>query len=83
MSIHTFVAPLGCIDIRRALLIFFKKCAKWHFKPKLDSIQYAHFKGEVTLYVWIQNAYWISFVSFNQGLSSITKKGEIESASRP
>jgi hypothetical protein len=29
------------------------------------------------------NAYWISFVSFNQGLSSITKKGEIESASRP
>jgi hypothetical protein len=29
------------------------------------------------------NAYWISFVRFNQGLSSITKKGEIESASRP
>jgi hypothetical protein len=30
-----------------------------------------------------QNAYSISFVSFNQGLSSITKKGEIESGSRP
>jgi hypothetical protein len=29
------------------------------------------------------NAYWISFVRFNQGLLSITKKGEIESASRP
>jgi hypothetical protein len=30
-----------------------------------------------------KNAYSIFFETFNQGLSSITKKGEIESASRP
>jgi hypothetical protein len=30
-----------------------------------------------------QNFYSISFISFNQGLTSTTKKGEIESASRP
>jgi hypothetical protein len=29
------------------------------------------------------NAYRIAFISFNQGLSSITKKGENESAFRP
>jgi hypothetical protein len=30
-----------------------------------------------------KNAYWIFFESFNQGLSSITKNREIESASIP
>jgi hypothetical protein len=63
-------------------LVFSWKCAKWHFRPKLNFILYARSMGELTLYVWVQNAYWISFVSFNQCLSSITKKGEIECASR-
>jgi hypothetical protein len=83
MFTYSIVAHIGCIHIGGALLVFLEKCVKWNFKPKLNSILYAHMEGELTLYVWIQNAYWISFVSFNQGLPSITKKGEIKSASKP
>jgi hypothetical protein len=42
---------------RSSLVFFWKKCAKWHFRSKLNSILYAHIKGELTLYVWVQNAY--------------------------
>jgi hypothetical protein len=63
---------------RGSYLGFLEKCAKWHFRPKLNFILYAHIEGELTLYVWIQNAYWIYFLSFNQCLSSITKKGRLK-----
>jgi hypothetical protein len=41
------------------------------------------FRGSQLYTYESKNAYWIFFESFNQGLSSITKKGEIKSASRP
>jgi hypothetical protein len=41
------------------------------------------FRGSQLYMYGSKNSYWMFFESFNQGLSSITKKGEIKSASRP
>jgi hypothetical protein len=73
MITHTFVVPHGCIHIGGALFDFVEKCASGIFRHIL--------RGQ-NLYVWIKNAYRIQLVRFNKGLSSITKKGDIESASR-
>jgi hypothetical protein len=83
VHIHKIIALIRCIDIGGALLDFIKNVQNGISRPMLNLIQYAHIKREPTLYVWIKNAHKILFESFNQGLSSITKKGEIESASRP
>ena len=55
----------------------------WHLRPKLDFHSYAHIYGELYVYPCIQNQIYISYCEALIGLSSITKKGEIESASRP
>jgi hypothetical protein len=83
MFTHIFVAPLGCIDIGGALLNFLENCAKWHLYVKFEfhSI-YTHLGGAKSICI-DSKCLLKSFVSFNQGSSAITKKGEIESASRP
>jgi hypothetical protein len=48
---HTFVVHLECIHIGGALLDFLEKCVKWHFRPKLNFILYAHSEGEL-LYMY-------------------------------
>jgi hypothetical protein len=74
---HTFVAHFKCIHIGELSWISFKNVQNDISRSNLNSIQYAHILGDQ------KNAYWIFFESFNQGLSSITKNGKIESASRP
>jgi hypothetical protein len=51
---HTFVAPLGYIDIGELYCIFLKNVQNGFIGQKLNSIQYSHVKGELTLYVWIK-----------------------------
>jgi hypothetical protein len=54
---YTFFAHLGCIHIGELSWISLKNVENDIVRPKLNSIQYAHIWGKLTLYVWIQNDY--------------------------
>jgi hypothetical protein len=42
LHVLTHICCTSRMHIRGALLDFLKKCAKWHFRLKLNFIQYAH-----------------------------------------
>ena len=78
---YTFCTP-RLLRFRRSFIFFFDLCKLACEAKCVEFHSLAQIKGELKLNLRIQKHYWISFESFNR-LSSITKKGEIERASRP
>jgi hypothetical protein len=76
LLVYTHFCCTPCMHTYRgALLDFSWKICKMAFYAKIEFHSICTYLGELTLYVWIQNAYWISFISSNQELPSIIKRG--------
>ena len=78
---YTFCTP-QLLRFRGSFIFFFDLCKLACEAKCVEFHSLAQIKGELKLNLRIQKHYWISFESFSR-LTSITKKGEIERASRP